>query len=153
MQLANVLVSLGGDHGNTVSKFQVTAAEIAVLRAIHGDDAVNDVEPRGDIVRSHREERGRLLSIYGAAKTPDHKPIVESMFPGVAARVFETLDELGLDESMFKAVTRLKASPAVAQPIEPDAPAFDAEVDETEEGVGDDMTDEHAEQPPENVLG
>jgi hypothetical protein len=153
MQRANCLVSIGGDHGNTVPKWLCTAAEIAVLREIHGDDAVNEIEPVDEIKRSNREERGRLLAIYGAAKYPDQKPIVESMFPGVAARVFETIGELELDESFFKATGRLKARPAaepvaVEEPAE-DAPAFDEvqsadEVDE-EEGVGEDMDDEHAE--------
>jgi hypothetical protein len=117
MHVANILLSLGGDHGNTVSKFGCTAAEIAVLREIHGNDAVKDIEPAGSIKRGHREERIRLLNIYGAAKTEDQKPIVESMFPGVAARVFETLDELGIDESFFKASGRLTANPAPALPV------------------------------------
>lgn len=159
MQRANCLVSLGGDHGNTVPKWLCTAAEIAVLREIHGDDAVNDIEPIDEIKRSNREERGRLLAIYGGAKYPDQKPIVESMFPGVAARVFETLGELELDESFFKATGRLKARPAAA-PVVDEAyeeklrgelqAAADAETDEAEEGVGDDMTDEHAEK---DILG
>ncbi|WP_035693630.1 hypothetical protein, partial [Bradyrhizobium liaoningense] len=151
MQRANCLVSLGGDHGNTVPKWLCTAAEIAVLREIHGDDAVNEIEPVDEIKRSHRDERGRLLAIYGGAKYPDQKPIVESMFPGVAARVFETLGELDLDESFFKATGRLKAKPA-AEPVEAeaadDAPAFDADVvegdEDDEEGVGDDMNDDVA---------
>ena len=155
MQRANCLVSLGGDHGNTVPKWLCTAAEIAVLREIHGDDAVNDIEPMDDIQRSNREERGRLLAIYGGAKYPDQKPIVENMFPGVAARVFENLDELGLDESFFKPTGRAKTKPAALVAIEPeidwsvlgDAPAADVEA---EEGVGEDMTDEHAEK---DILG
>jgi hypothetical protein len=159
MQRANCLVSLGGDHGNTVPKWLVTAAEIAVLREIHGDEAVNDIEPVDEIKRSNREERGRLLAIYGGAKYPDQKPIVESMFPGVAARVFETLDELELDESFYKATGRLKAKPA-APAYDPQAPLevdmsvlgeVDGEaVDEAEEGIGDDINDEHAEK---DILG
>jgi hypothetical protein len=156
MQTANVLVSLGGDHGNTVPKYGVTAAEIAVLRAIHGDDAVNDVEPSGDVKRSHRDERGRLLAIYGAAKDDNQKPIVEGMFPGVAARVFETIAELDLDESMFKATGRLKAVPAVTAwelDIVNSTKIDTAEIDDADEAVGEDMTDEHAEKPAENILG
>lgn len=159
MQRANCLVSLGGDHGNTVPKYLCTAAEIAVLREIHGDDAVNDIEPIDEIKRSSREERSRLLAIYGGAKYPNQKPIVESMFPGVAARVFETLGELELDESFFKATGRLKAKPAAIEPeaVEQtaDAPAFDEvqsadEIDDAEDGVGEDMADEHAEK---DILG
>jgi hypothetical protein len=119
MQIANILLSLGGDHGNTVPKFAVTAAEISVLRAIHGDESVKDVEPVGDVKRSHRDERARLLNIYGGAKTADHKPIVEGMFPGIAARVFESLHELDLPESFFKAVGHLKANAEQAWPSAP----------------------------------
>lgn len=150
MQRANCLVSLGGDHGNSVPKNLCTAAEIAVLREIHGDDAVNEIQPVDDIKRSNRDERSRLLAIYGAARYPDQKPIVETMFPGVAARVYETLDELDLDESFFKPTGRLKARPAVApveaKPAEQVSDVAGAEeADEVEEGVGEDMDDEHAE--------
>lgn len=165
MQRANCLVSLGGDHGNTVPKNLCTAAEIAVLREIHGDDAVNEIEPVDDIKRSNRDERGRLVAIYGSAKYPDQKPIVETMFPGVAARVFETLGELDLDESFFKATGRLTAAaPAADKPTgkvksagrgraakTEAAPQPDTEAaDEVDEGVGEDINDEHAEP---NVLG
>lgn len=157
MQIANILLSLGGDHGNTIPKFAVTAAEIAVLRAIHGDEAVNDIEPLGDVKRSNREERARIGAIYGQAKIPDTKQsIVESLFPGAAARVFETLEELDLPGEFFKATGRLTASSVAAPAVLQDAPqteavAHEAEVDaEAEEGVGEDIHDEHAEQ---NVLG
>lgn len=154
MQTANILLSLGGDTGNQVMKWRVTAAEIAVLRAIHGDESVTEVEPHDDVQRSHRDERARLLNIYGGAKTAEQKPVVEGMFPGIGARVIEKLHELDMPESFFKATGRLKA-PAVDEELpaaseaaaEPDAPAHDAEDD----GVGDDINDEHAE--TNNVLG
>lgn len=122
MQTANVLLSLGGDHGNQVMKHDVTASEIAVLRAIHGDDAVKDIEPGKDVKRSNRDERARLLGTYGAAKSEEGKPIVEGMFPGVAARVFDTLAELELPDSFFKATGHLKAT---AEPEWPSAPRED----------------------------
>lgn len=154
MQIANCLLSLGGDHGNQIMKFHVTAAEIAVLRAIHGEESVSEVEPMGAVKRSHRDERGRLLAIYGAAKTAEQKPIVEGLYPGIAARVFEDLSELDLDPSFFKATGRMVApeadAPATgeieeAEHVE-DAPEFDA----GDEPVGDDINDEHAEK---DVLG
>ena len=43
LQTANVVLALGGDARNTVPKYAVTAAEVAVLRMIHGDAAVFDV--------------------------------------------------------------------------------------------------------------
>lgn len=153
MQTAHCLLSLGGDHGNQVMKWGVTVAEIAVLRAIHGDEAVTEVEPHADVKRSHREERMRLIGIYGGAKTNDGdpKPIVESMFPGIAARVFENLHELDLPESFFKATGRLKAAPAIEAAADPELGASDTPpTDETDEGVGDDINDAHADK---DILG
>ncbi|HEV2155409.1 hypothetical protein [Bradyrhizobium sp.] len=115
MQTANILLSLGGHHGNTVPKFGVTAAEIAVLRAIHGDESIKDVEPGHVIKTTHRTERDRLLGIYGGAKFEDGRPIVESLFPGVAARVHETLAELELPGDFFKATGRMSAEGVVRQ--------------------------------------
>jgi hypothetical protein len=158
MQIAHVLLSLGGDHGNQVMKHHVTAAEIAVLRAIHGDEAVKDVEPAGDIKRSHRDERERLLATYGGAKVPNSNPptpVVATMFPGIAARVFERLDELDLPESFFKATGHLKASdaPAPYDPaFAPSGPVIIAEDhgSEPDDTIGDDINDGHGES---DVLG
>lgn len=114
MQTANILLAIGGDLGNTVPKYRVSAAEIALLRAIHGDEAVFDVEPldlpavdeEGEVL-SNRAELQRLKLVYQAAKI-DNKPIVEMLYPGAAARVFETLGELGLPEEYFKPVAHAK---------------------------------------------
>ncbi len=160
MEIANVLVSLGGDPGNTVPKYNVTAAEIGVLLAIHGNDAVNEIEPVGEIKRRHPEERGRLLAIYGGAKNPNQTPIVATMFPGVAARVFETLSELGLDDSMFKATGRMTAPTAPVEESVDEAPAPAAEFDEVQsadevddDGIGDEMPDANEFKETPNVLG
>lgn len=160
MQTANILLSLGGDHGNQISKFGVTAAEIAVLRAIHGDESVQEVEPIGDIKRTNRQERERLAAIYGGAKNAEQQRIVETMFPGVAARVFEKIEELELDPSFFKATGRLTAKDVVERAASAeeanDAPEFDAETDDEneEDGVGDDINDEVSKAAKDdNVLG
>jgi hypothetical protein len=113
MQTAHVLVHLAGDSGNTVPKRDVTAAEIAVLRAIHGAESVQEVAPAGDIDRPNREELSRLRQIYGKARREDCP--VESLFPGAAARVFEDLAELELPEPFYKAVTRAEAPAPTAR--------------------------------------
>lgn len=154
MQTANILLSLGGHHGNTVPKFGVTAAEIAVLRAIHGDESVKDIEPGQVIKTSHRGERERLLGIYGAAKTESGAPIVASMFPGVAARVHETLEELDLPAEFFKAIGHMAPDPVeqtADAPAELPAPHFGAEeIEDGEDAIGDDINDEHADK---DILG
>jgi hypothetical protein len=109
MQTANILVALGGDINNTVPRYGVTAAEIAMLQAIHGHDSVLDVEPAQDIEISQREERTRLKHIYGNARTSDGTAHIDLLYPGAAARVFETLDELELTPEQFKATERAAA--------------------------------------------
>jgi hypothetical protein len=109
MQTANILVALGGDINNTVPRYGVTAAEIAMLQAIHGHDSVIDVEPAEDIEISQREERARLKHLYGNARTNDGTAHIDRLYPGAAARVFETLDELELTPEQFKATERAAA--------------------------------------------
>lgn len=109
MQIANVLVALAGDHRNSVPKLGVTAAEIPVLQMIHGADAVKDIEPAGEITRSNRDERARLARTY---KAKEGRSPVDQLYPGAAARVFETLDELNLSDELYKAERRMKPSSA-----------------------------------------
>lgn len=124
MQVGNILLSLAGDSGNTVAKYEVTPSEVAVLQHIHGDDAVNDIEPVGEVERSHREERQRLIEIYG--RNQDGRfvcPSVEALFPGAASRLFDRFDELPLADDQYKPETRVKSTPAatIAKPVvEPD---------------------------------
>jgi hypothetical protein len=132
MQTANIMLSLNA--GNDVPKRGVSAAEIAVLIAIHGDDAVSDVEPTGssdtididgaEVKWTNRVELDRLRRKYGRAKDGEDKAIVENLFPGAAARVFETLDELNLPDTFYKATSRHKPEAAPAEPeVEAVAPA------------------------------
>lgn len=113
MQIATIMLALGGDMGNTIPKYEVTAAEIAVLNAIHGGSAVHDIEPTGDIVRSNSTELSRIRAIYGGAKDSEDNRIVDILFPGAAARVFSEISELEIDESFFKPLSRAKATRAL----------------------------------------
>lgn len=148
MQTANILLAIGGDLGNTVPKYRVSAAEIALLRAIHGDEAVFDVEPldlpavdeEGEVL-SNRAELQRLKRVYQDAKI-DGKQVAEMLYPGAAARVFETLDELRLAEAHFKPVAHAKTiqeaprakSKAKGKAAEP-TPTADDGLDE--DGIGE----------------
>jgi len=100
-ETANVVVALGGDINNTVPKANVTAAEIALLQAIHGNDAVIEIEPNGTVKRSNRVERVRLTAEYGKAQDHNGKPIIDGLFPGAAARLFQRIDELLLSPAQF----------------------------------------------------
>ena len=112
MELANCLVAIGGDRGYTVPKYNVSAAEIAVLCQIHGVDAVFDVEPTGSQDRNSRSELERLLRIY-PAKDDDNNQIVRQVYPGVAPVLHQELADLGLPDESFKALTRVTVERAV----------------------------------------
>jgi hypothetical protein len=115
MQTANIMLALGGNMGQTIQKFGVTPAEVAVLREIHGNASVFDIQPLDEeIERTSREERTRLLEIYGKPPGSREMSAVEFLFPGAAARVFEAFDELEIDESFFKATGRAKPKAAAA---------------------------------------
>lgn len=125
MDLANITLHLAGDAGNTIQKFGVTPAEVAVLCVLHGDDAVVDVDIVGEVTRTSRAERSRLLERYGRSHEGRMiAPAVEELFPGAAARVFETFGELELSEDRYKATGRAapKAAPAEDSDAADDAP-------------------------------
>lgn len=126
MQTANVMLAIGGDARNTVPKYGVTAAEVAVLRYIHGEDAVFDIEVLDeDVKRTHRQEIGRLTEAYGRQEGERRvSPAVAELYPGAAARVFETFDELELPDELYAAEKRQVAKRAAPKKEEL-APAAD----------------------------
>lgn len=108
MQIANIILDLGGDSRNSIPMYAVTAAEAAVLRVIHGDQSVHDIDITGTVARTHRQEIGRLTEKYSRQQADGRlgAPAVASLFPGAAARVFETYNELELPEDAFVARER-----------------------------------------------
>jgi hypothetical protein len=105
-ETAHILVALNGDLGMTVPKRFVTAAEIAVLQTIHGNDAVIEIDPQPEdkwFKRTMRVERARLDKEYSnEAKRKEKRCPVAAIYPGAAARLFQRLDELHLASSQFK---------------------------------------------------
>jgi hypothetical protein len=141
MELANILLALGGDRGNTVPKFNVTPAEIAVLCAIHGSDSVFDIKPTGETLeRSNRDERERLLETYPALDQ-DKRSIVLSVYPGSSPILHTELADLGLDETLFKAETHVTPKPATKKKpakVEKPAPISDIVPEPAGESIFDD---------------
>ena len=116
MELANIMLALGGDKNNTVPKYGVTPAEIAVLAAIHGADAVFDVVPLEETAEtSFRDERERLLRLY-PAKNEDNELIVLKVYPGVSPILHTDIASLGLEETLFKATEHAKPVDKPAKP-------------------------------------
>lgn len=116
LALANVMLALGGDKNNTVPKYGVTAAEIAVLAAIHGADAVFDVVPLEETVAtSFKDERERLLRLY-PAKNEDNELIVLKVYPGVSPILHTDIASLGLEETLFKPTEHAKPVEKAVKP-------------------------------------
>ncbi len=108
MQTANVLLALGGKRGETVPKYGVTPAEVAVLQRLHGEDAVYeiDIQP-GTVERTHRQEIERLRQAYSRRDGERIiSPAVDALFPGVGAQVPRTFSEMELPEELFVVVER-----------------------------------------------
>lgn len=137
MELANIILALGGDRQNTVPKYHVTPAEIAVLISIHGNDSVYDVLPLEDTVdRSVREEMDRLIRLY-PAKDEDNRLIVTKVYSGQSPVMHTTIEDLGLPEESFRTLERVSAKPKAKKPAVKAAKAKPPKVAEMA-GVSDD---------------
>jgi hypothetical protein len=124
MQYANILLALGGDGGNQVPKFFVTPAEVLILQAIHGNQALTEV----DIIdlndahltaeqietyedRTNAEELARLREVYRHARVDDGNGsqllVVSSLFPGAGAKVPESFTDIdSIPDEFYKAEDR-----------------------------------------------
>lgn len=100
MRQYSVSVRLGGSTQQVVTGKIVTIPEIAVLRALHGSDAIVDVCPAPkeirEIARTDAEERDRLKRRYDHP-TPDAEPLVDKLFGGPLGRLPTKLAEIGID--------------------------------------------------------
>ncbi|MFY7925569.1 MAG: Rho termination factor N-terminal domain-containing protein [Aquidulcibacter sp.] len=127
METANVFVAIGGDRRNTVPKYNVTVAEVEVLRFIHGEDAVFDIELLPETVkRTHRQEIGRLTEKYGRQEGEARvSPAVATLYPGSGARVPETFEDLDLPDELFIAIGRKTTASKPAKVEEPEGDGLD----------------------------
>lgn len=149
MQIATIMLNLGGDSRNQVPKHNVTPSEVAVLRLIHGDDAVNDIAIHPDEVkRSSKVERERLHETYAKVMPDGNRRCqpLDQLFPGVAARLYQSFDEMELEEHFFKA-GHAPAREAIDEDAEEETSSGARSVaSETEDADDDiaDMNDDHA---------
>jgi hypothetical protein len=122
MQHASCTVALNGDITYTVFKPDVTVAEIALLKAIHGEGAVSDIQPTFMDKRPHADERERLTHEYGAAKDHKDEPLIKQLFPGLSA-LPATFKDIGLDiegnEPVEEEKPRRGRKPAVESEADP----------------------------------
>lgn len=122
MQIVNCVVALAGDQRNTIPKYGVPVSELALLRLIHGEEAVTEIEVIGEERRAHGPELERLREIY-AARDENGVFMVNRLYPGAAPRLYEHLDDLGLHDNLLSHNQRNKM--AADQP-EPEEEAVEA---------------------------
>ena len=117
MQICNCTVAIGGEAGMTVYKERVTVPELAILRVVHGEDAVRNIEVIGDEDVESSEERSRLTAIY-----TNPEGVVRDAF-GAVGPLPKTLDDAGISDefvisnSAAKTKRKAKASAAEELPI------------------------------------
>jgi hypothetical protein len=140
MQFCNVTLKLNSDNNFQLAKDGVTVAEIVVLRALHGEEAVVDIQPTR-VLKGYSgvSEKQRLLTIYGADKDANAK-LVESLFPGAVPRMPTSLQDIGLAlDSDYMATARQRqrgAAPITVSDLNGDE--VDADGDEDgDENLGD----------------
>lgn len=114
MELANCIVALGGDIQNTVPKFNVTPAEVALLLAIHGDQSVTEIEVTGTVERRNAEEAERLMANY-PARNEDGALLLQVIYPGRSPVLHQTFADLQLPDDFFAVSAR--AVPAEQEPV------------------------------------
>jgi len=95
MEVADIMLQINsGESRNIIPKFDVTPAEVVVLRAIHGIASVTNIKIKSvtndgkDISRrSHVWERSRLISRYQRA--PGAMQSLEGSFNGGSPETFD----------------------------------------------------------------
>lgn len=119
MQLCDVTFAIvDAEHGDQVlfstTKTDVTVAEIAILRALHGTVSVRDISPTRMDARSHADERERLTLVYG-------EKVVAAAFPGAAARLPSQLIDIGesIQEILDEPVVETAARPILKAQMPP----------------------------------
>ncbi|HEY1139938.1 MAG TPA: hypothetical protein VGE88_06995 [Lysobacter sp.] len=98
MQHASCLVRINGDIGNIAAKAPVTPAEVVLLRAIHGPDAVSNIKLLNSGINdktSHADEMARLRTHYTAVNE-DGKAIIDLTFPGHAPQLPTSFRDIGI---------------------------------------------------------
>lgn len=64
MKLYSAKIQLAASKLNEVLRFNLSAAEIALLRVLHGQESILDVKHTGNVNRADASERNRLAAIY-----------------------------------------------------------------------------------------
>lgn len=88
----------GAPSVHQVRKDGVSAAEVMILRRLHGSDAVTEIVPLGNDKTVHDEERGKLHERYGSALAKAGGASVASLF-GELGKLPGKLPDVESDEA------------------------------------------------------
>lgn len=89
MQIALAEILLNGNLQHSTVRV-VSAPEIAILREIHGNDAVVNLSDVNSVRRSSAEELDRLKLFYGPA-------VVTKVFPGNMPKIPSSFEDVGVE--------------------------------------------------------
>lgn len=121
MQYVDCVVRLSGDINFQVPKHDISVAEVALLRAMHGgEDGVVNITPTRKGPDSPAAVKRRMLVRYintGGAE------LIEKLFPGMSPRLPETLADIGLELDLSTMDAREKRGPRAVRIEAPDLSA------------------------------
>lgn len=97
MEVYNCKVLLGGSRDNEVRKLAITAAEIVVLKHIHGDDSVLELVHVGSSKITNAQTRAMLTISYGGDdNSRAGPPVLKEVFGPPGAPLPQEIDGVKL---------------------------------------------------------
>lgn len=114
MQTYSCKVRLAGSLTNEVRKSGLPAAEIVVLRLIHGADAVLEIRQDGDVKMTQEELRERIKRDYTTG-SPEVAKLLNQVFPGFMIAPVELPTKLSSVELAEEEVKRPKVANRVEE--------------------------------------
>ena len=114
MQLVHCTVNLNGDPRKQVRRVNVSVPEIMILQAIHGDDAVIEMEYAGE--RDSTDEKERLDKFYGGKQEILDK--IKELFPGARPQFPQKLTDIGIDIASPEAIAAYEEKKAKIDQVE-----------------------------------
>jgi hypothetical protein len=125
MHLYNATVKLKNPKDTTwtheLPKEKLTPAEVHILKALHGADAVTNIKPIGDKNINHVKEIDRLRLVYNSPKRDvvtevfGPQPTLPQDLPIAAAEEEDTPLSLDVEDSIEKTPGELAAAAAEAK--------------------------------------
>lgn len=114
MKSYSIQLNLAGDRNHVVHKHDVSPAEIMVLQAIHGSDAVYEIDLTGSDRLNVEELRTYLVTVYNKVRVGDgnnRQPVLGKVFPAWPNVKFPyDAKEAGVSESLMKREAELSAA-------------------------------------------